>query len=138
MTTARERFALYNKASGETVPGLVKRRQAELAWWDTPGAATAANVAGPVEPATAPQASDAPQIAASPQTPASAAPTGILGPMLAELGIAPPQQPETADQPAAVKMPASPDLQISYPKLRRVSMPKQALARAAMMRNRSA
>jgi hypothetical protein len=58
--------------------------------------------------------------------------------MLAELGISPPQQPETADQPAAVKLPASPDLQISYPKMRRVPMPRQALARAAMMRARQA
>lgn len=35
-TGARDRFLQYNKAGGETNPGLVKRRTAEAAWFDQP------------------------------------------------------------------------------------------------------
>lgn len=36
-TTAAERFSLYNKAGGQVMPGLQKRRAAELAWMQEGG-----------------------------------------------------------------------------------------------------
>jgi len=135
--TARDRFGQYVKASGQTLPGLVKRRQTELSWWDAPGATGAPqNVAA--APATAAPASPAISAPTEPQAPAGAPSGGLLGPILAELGVTPTAQPQSEPDLPDVKLPASPDLQISYPKMRRVSMPKQALARAAMMRGRMA
>lgn len=57
--TAKQHFVQYNKAGGQVNPGLVSRRAAEAAWFDSPPAA-------PLPPAT--------QIAASPQMPPQAAP----------------------------------------------------------------
>jgi hypothetical protein len=87
-------------------------------------------------PATAAPESPAISAPAEPQAPAGAPSGGLLGPILAELGVTPAAQPAKSQDLPDVKLPAMPDLQISYPKMRRVSMPRQALARAAMMRGR--
>jgi Phage-related lysozyme (muraminidase) len=41
MTGAKDRFLQYNKAGGQTLPGLVNRRQQEAAWFDQPQAPNA-------------------------------------------------------------------------------------------------
>jgi len=44
---AKERLLQYNKAGGQTLPGLASRRQQEAAWFNQPGGAQAQNVPQP-------------------------------------------------------------------------------------------
>lgn len=41
MAAAKDRFLQYNKAGGQTLPGLVNRRQQEAQWFEQPGAPNA-------------------------------------------------------------------------------------------------
>lgn len=76
--TARQHFLSYNKAGGQTNPGLVSRRAAEAAWFDAPPVAPGAppQVSAPLSANAAGQAQTAPQpyfAAAQPQASPSAA-----------------------------------------------------------------
>lgn len=122
MPRARELFLQYNKAGGQELPGLVKRRQAELAWWDAPGDSKTASGAAPSSPAIA-------ALAAAPQTAASGAPRGLLGDLTGQPQPAPSQAPQEDDFPAlSMAQPA----RIDYPQMRRLpARSRLALARSA-------
>ncbi len=124
MPRARELFLQYNKAGGQELPGLVKRRQAELAWWDASGDTKTAQGAATASPAIT--------LAAAPQTAASDAPRGLLGDLVAQSsqeGSEPPQP----DEPSPLLM--ADDIQpmrIDVPRLHRLPpRSRLALARSA-------
>jgi len=128
LNRARELFVQYNKAGGAELPGLTKRRQTELSWWDAPADSNSA-------PGVAP-AAQASTLAAAPQTPATGEIQGLLSPVLAGL---------SGEQPSRTSKPAKDDLspmnfvpelsaeRIAYPQIRRMA-PQQrlAVARAAV------
>lgn len=98
---AAERFVQYNKAGGEVLPGLVKRRTAEAAWFGAPLAQQPAAQPAPVSPVAPPQGAPlslpqaAPQQQAMPQQQAPAFDFSQLQPeqMQAPPILAPPRKP---------------------------------------------
>jgi GH24 family phage-related lysozyme (muramidase) len=79
MDQARDLFAQYNKAGGEVNPGLTARRQAELSWFDQPGASLAGG--SPAAPAPG-----MPGLLGGTTPDASGASTGGLAGILGALG----------------------------------------------------
>ena len=124
MTLARELFLQYDKAGGEPLPGLKKRRLTELSWTDSPDGSKTAPGGASAVPAIA--------LAAAPQTAASEAPRGLLGDLVEQARPEPTQTPRDDDF-SALSM-AQPDhpARIDYPQIRRLpTRSRLALARSA-------
>lgn len=135
MDRARELFLQYTKASGQELPGLVKRRQEEVSWWGQPAT-------------TSPQpATDSPAAAAVPATPAAnpsapaagGAPSGLLSPILGNLGVPPPDMPATGGGAGKVDWtdyaPDARHARIDYPRLPRLQQQqRKSLVQALLKR----
>lgn len=76
---AKDRFLQYNKAGGKVLPGLVKRRQAEAAWFDGAGSNDAVNAAVDTMSPSRPQSASALDQAARIPGAASADAPGEVG-----------------------------------------------------------
>lgn len=121
---ARELFLQYNKAGGQELPGLVKRRQSELAWWDAPADSNPAPGAAPASPAIA--------LAAAPQIAASEAPRGLLGDLVAQSSQEAHEPPQPAGPSPFLMSDDIQPTQIDVPRLRRLPpRSRLALARSA-------
>lgn len=106
---ARQLFLQYNKAGGATEPGLVRRRQQELAWWDEGGAPDARVAsAAPMPSGAVDSAIELPTAEVAQETPAGVS-DAVLDSLLKKPDSTPTSAPQAKlEEKESAPAPASP------------------------------